>query len=598
MMLSDGLLGARGPRQLQKQRREQELQQRRLSAAATAAAQAAEGWVRRARDHSMVLFPQLPASCRAPPPAWWALPACALGGDPPQSARAAGLPPAPIKVSIGQPLAAPGPLALRAAQRHAPHVSAPSLDLQRDAFGWLSDPLSFAARRLAPRLDLRRWAAMRRASLPSAGGPLVCGGSGSGKSALLHLLGASLQARPGPVGGDAPVDAATGAAAERTAPAHVLVVSCRGLAGARFERAAGAIGAAVAEAMGGCPGAVLLDDLDMLCPAPGDGPEQASQDSETAVRLAEWLTDLMRWAGTQARPIAFAASARDAAALPASLRQAGCLDCELRLPAPGAPGRAAMLLRGIRDRGCALRAPVAAGAAAPDADAAAAAAALAVSEKADGFDAKDLQAVLDRAVHFALRRQLAGGGGGGLRGGTVSPAVVKHGGGGDGDDLGAGTNAGAAGGQQQHTHLQQEGPQQHQQQREQQQQEEQEQGGLVLTPADLESALEGFVPAAFRGVGRTGGGARGGGGGGGAPEGWQDVGGLAGAKAALTEALELPIKWRHLVSRAPLRLRTGLLLYGPPGCGKTHVVAAAVAAVGARLITVKVMPAPATPPPP
>jgi hypothetical protein len=32
----------------------------------------------------------------------------------------------------------------------------------------------------------------------------------------------------------------------------------------------------------------------------------------------------------------------------------------------------------------------------------------------------------------------------------------------------------------------------------------------------------------------------------------------------------------------------GLLLFGPPGCGKTHVVASAVAATGARLISVKV----------
>ena len=44
---------------------------------------------------------------------------------------------------------------------------------------------------------------------------------------------------------------------------------------------------------------------------------------------------------------------------------------------------------------------------------------------------------------------------------------------------------------------------------------------------------------------------------------------------------------RALVAAAPLRLRTGLLLYGPPGCGKTHIVHAAVAAVGARLIAVK-----------
>lgn len=33
---------------------------------------------------------------------------------------------------------------------------------------------------------------------------------------------------------------------------------------------------------------------------------------------------------------------------------------------------------------------------------------------------------------------------------------------------------------------------------------------------------------------------------------------------------------------------SGLLLFGPPGCGKTHVVAAAVAATDARLISVKV----------
>lgn len=39
--------------------------------------------------------------------------------------------------------------------------------------------------------------------------------------------------------------------------------------------------------------------------------------------------------------------------------------------------------------------------------------------------------------------------------------------------------------------------------------------------------------------------------------------------------------------RAPLRLRTGVLLYGPPGCGKTHVVAAAVAAAGARFLSIK-----------
>lgn len=39
--------------------------------------------------------------------------------------------------------------------------------------------------------------------------------------------------------------------------------------------------------------------------------------------------------------------------------------------------------------------------------------------------------------------------------------------------------------------------------------------------------------------------------------------------------------------RAPLRLRTGMLLYGPPGCGKTHAVAAAVAASKLRCLSIK-----------
>ena len=40
-------------------------------------------------------------------------------------------------------------------------------------------------------------------------------------------------------------------------------------------------------------------------------------------------------------------------------------------------------------------------------------------------------------------------------------------------------------------------------------------------------------------------------------------------------------------SAPPLRLRTGVLLFGPPGCGKTHAARAAVAAAGARCIAVK-----------
>lgn len=65
------------------------------------------------------------------------------------------------------------------------------------------------------------------------------------------------------------------------------------------------------------------------------------------------------------------------------------------------------------------------------------------------------------------------------------------------------------------------------------------------------------------------------------------MGGLLPVKEVLQESIELPLKAPELVALAPLRLRTGVLLYGPSGCGKTHIVAAAASEFKVRLISVK-----------
>lgn len=69
--------------------------------------------------------------------------------------------------------------------------------------------------------------------------------------------------------------------------------------------------------------------------------------------------------------------------------------------------------------------------------------------------------------------------------------------------------------------------------------------------------------------------------------GWEDVGGLIDVRNAIKEMIELPSKFSNIFAKSPLRLRSNVLLYGPPGCGKTHIVGAAAAASSIRFISIK-----------
>ena len=104
-----------------------------------------------------------------------------------------------------------------------------------------------------------------------------------------------------------------------------------------------------------------------------------------------------------------------------------------------------------------------------------------------------------------------------------------------------------------------------------------------LDAPDFAAGRQGLVPAALRGGGLTNaatGGAT-------TRSGWEAIGGLSTVRAALDDALCLPTRFAALFAGAPLRLRTGALLYGPPGCGKSMVARAAAEQAGLRLIGVK-----------
>ena len=68
---------------------------------------------------------------------------------------------------------------------------------------------------------------------------------------------------------------------------------------------------------------------------------------------------------------------------------------------------------------------------------------------------------------------------------------------------------------------------------------------------------------------------------------WNDVGGLEEIKQELKEAVEWPLLHKELFERAGIRPMNGILLFGPPGCGKTLLAKAIATETNSNFITVK-----------
>ncbi|CAD6890353.1 unnamed protein product [Tilletia laevis] len=99
---------------------------------------------------------------------------------------------------------------------------------------------------------------------------------------------------------------------------------------------------------------------------------------------------------------------------------------------------------------------------------------------------------------------------------------------------------------------------------------------LELTMADFVTAQDGFVPLSLRDVKLEK-----------STVAWSDIGGLHATRQTLRETLEWPTKYAAIFASCPLRLRSGLLLYGFPGCGKTLLASAVAKECGLNFISVK-----------
>ncbi|KAK8970931.1 Peroxisome biogenesis protein 1 [Platanthera guangdongensis] len=360
------------------------------------------------------------------------------------------------------------------------------LNLTLSCLSWMDKAATDIINRLFVLLSPSSLKLLNTLTLPLPGHVLIHGPSGSGKSTLAMAIAKHLEEH-------------------EEILAHVIYITCSKLALEKSQSIRQTVTNYVSEALIHSPSIIVFDDLDNIISSPSDHEE--TQTSTSVTVLANLFIDIMDEYRENSQKscgygcIAFMASAQSLGKLPHYLTSSGRFDFHVELPAPAVSERGAILKHEIIKRSLHCSEDIIS----------------VISSKCDGFDAYDLEILVDRAVHAAIGHSLAFHDKEPQR-----PALVKE---------------------------------------------------------DFLQALHDFVPVAMRGLTKTGVEA--------GRNGWEDIGGLCHIRNAIQEMIELPSKFPNIFARSPLRMRSNVLLYGPPGCGKTHIVGAAAAACSLRFISVK-----------
>ncbi|KAJ0805322.1 putative AAA+ ATPase domain, ATPase, AAA-type, core, aspartate decarboxylase-like domain superfamily [Helianthus annuus] len=369
-------------------------------------------------------------------------------------------------------------------------VSDKPSNLNISSLSWMGTTADDVTNRLMVLLSPSSGVFLSTYDLPFPGHVLIYGPPGSGKTLLATTVAKTIEEHEDVL-------------------AHIVYVGCSRLASSKSQTIQQAVSSYISEALDHAPSLVVLDDLDSIIASPNNSEDHHSSSSSSSTVLMDFLTGILdeyeakRKNSCGIGPIAFIACVQTLTSIPQALSSSGRFDFHVQLAAPAAAERGALLKHEIQKRSLLCSDDIL----------------LDIASSCDGYDAYDLEILVDRSVHAAIGRFVS-------RGldfeSERKPSLEKD---------------------------------------------------------DFVQAMKGFLPIAMRDITKS------------ASEeghgGWQDVGGLTEIRNSIKEMIELPSKFPVIFSQTPLRMRSNVLLYGPPGCGKTHIVGAAAAACSLRFISVK-----------